>query len=332
MPTHVLVTGGAGYIGSALVARLLKQGNHVTVLDDLWFGGESILPFLSFDSFRLIKSDISANGVLLDAINGIDCVIHLAAIVGFPACEKAGRTTVWKINVEATKKIYSVATRAGVSRFIFMSSYSNYGESEQGEPVTEESSLYPKSIYAESKIEAERFILGQTDALSTAPICLRLATAFGVSPRMRFDLIVNQFVLEAFAQGRLELYQENFKRSFVHVQDIARAIILVMKAPLAQVRNQVFNVGSEYLNTSKLELVKLIQFYLPQLKVQYLDKSFEGDMRSLHMSFKKIRKVLQFKAQVSLETGVEELLWALQNGIISDPLNAKYRNHPAILV
>lgn len=332
MSTHVLVTGGAGYIGSALVADLLKRGDQVTVLDDLWFGGESLLPFFSFDTFRLIKRDLGADGALLDAINGADCVIHLAAIVGFPACEKAGRASVWRINVEGTKKVYQAATKVGVSRLIFTSSYSNYGESKQGEPVTEESPLYPKSIYAESKIEAERFMLSQTDANSTAPICLRLASVFGVSPRTRFDLMVNQFVLEAYTQGRLELYQENFKRSFVHVRDVARAIISVMNAPLAQVRNQVFNVGSENLNTSKQELLELIRIYLPQLKVQYRDTSFAGDMRSIYMSSEKMRKVLQFETQISLEAGIEELLWALQNGIILDPLNGKYRNHPAILV
>jgi len=332
MGIKVLVTGGAGYIGSALVAGLLNRGDQVTVLDDLWFGGESLLPFLSFDTFRLIKRDLCADGALLDVINGVDCVVHLAAIVGFPACEKAGRASVWQINVEGTKKVYEAAAKAGVSRLIFASSYSSYGESRQGEPVTEESPLYPKSIYAESKVEAERFLLSQTDPNSPAPICLRLATVFGVSPRTRFDLMVNQFVLEAYTKGQLELYQENFRRSFVHVRDVARAIICVMSAPLEQVCNQAFNVGSENLNTSKQELVDLIRTFLPQLEVEYCDASFAGDMRSIHVSFEKMRKVLQFEAQISLEEGIEELLWALRHGVISDPLSEKHRNHPAILV
>lgn len=329
---QVLVTGGAGYIGSALVAELLNRGHQVTVLDDLWFGGESLIPFLNFDTFRLVKTDLRTDNELLDVMNGTNCVVHLAAIVGFPACEKAGRTSVWQINVEGTQKVYQAAAKAGVERIIFASSYSSYGESKQDVPVTEESPLNPKSIYAESKIDAERFLLNQTNPNGTAPICLRLATVFGLSPRARFDLILNQFVLEAYLKGRLELYQENFKRSFVHVRDVVRAIICVMDSPLQQVRNQVFNVGSERLNSSKQKLVELIQTYLPQLKVEYRNASFAGDMRSIHVSFQKILKVLQFETQIDLKQGIEELLWALRHNVISDPLNKKYRNHPVLLL
>jgi nucleoside-diphosphate-sugar epimerase len=330
MDTNVLVTGGAGYIGSSLVAALLKRGDRVTVLDDLWFGGESLLPFVSFDTFRLIKRDMCIDG-LMDIMRGIDCIVHLAAIVGFPACEKAGREYVWRINVDGTKKVYQAAAKADVKRMVLASSYSNYGESKQGELVTEESSLIPKSIYAESKIEAERFLLNQTNANDTAPICLRLATVFGLSPRTRFDLILNQFVLEAYLKGRLELYQENFKRSFVHVRDVVRAIICVMDSPLQQVRNQIFNVGSERLNSSKQELVELIRTYLPRLEVVYRDESFIGDMRSIHVSFEKIRKTLGFETRIGILEGIHELLETLRCGLISDPLNPKYRNHPAIL-
>lgn len=328
----VLVTGGAGYIGSALVAALIQRGDSVTVLDDLWFGGESLLPFLSFDTFRLIKCDLCADSMPGDVMNEVDCVVHLAAIVGFPACEKAGREFVGRNNVQGTQRVYEMAKKSGVKRIIFASSYSSYGESRDGDPVTEESPLYPKSLYAESKIEAERFLRNQTDPDSPAPICLRLATVFGLSPRMRFDLMVNQFVLEAYTRGRLELYQENFKRSFVHVRDVARAIIYSINAPLEQIRNQVFNVGSENLNTSKQELVELIQSYLPHLKLEYRDFAFAGDMRSIHMSFEKMRRVLQFEAQIGLKQGIEELLWTLRHGIISDPSSERYRNHSAILV
>jgi nucleoside-diphosphate-sugar epimerase len=328
---RILVTGGAGYIGSALVAALLKRGDQVIALDDLWFGGDSLVPFLSFDSFRLIKRDLCGQHALTDAFDGVDSVVHLAAVVGFPACERAGRASVWRTNVEGTRRAYEAAGKAGVSRLIFASSYSNYGESKQGEPVTEESPLNPQSLYAESKIEAERFLLSQAHLGGTAPICLRLATVFGVSPRTRFDLMVNQFVLEAHTKEHLTLYQENFKRSFVHVRDVARAIICVMDARLEQVRGQVFNVGSENLNTSKQELAELIQARLPQLKVEYSNASFAGDMRSIHVSFDKIRRTLQFEARISLEEGIEELFWTLRNGIISDPLSGRFRNHPAIL-
>lgn len=328
----VLITGGAGYIGSTLVAELLSRGFQVSVLDDLRFGGESLLPFFNFETFHLIKRDLCVDGGLVGVMDGIDCVVHLAAIVGFPACERAGRPAVWQINVQGTERVYRAAADAGVKRLVFASSYSSYGESKCSELVTEESPLYPKSTYAESKIEAERFLLSQTGTKGPAPICLRLATVFGVSPRMRFDLLVNQFVLEAYTQGELELYQQNLRRSFVHVRDVALAVMCVMSAPLERIRNQVFNVGSERLNTSKQQLVELIQAYLPQVKVKYRDVSFMADMRDIHISFEKIRRVLRFETQFTLEQGIQELLWGLQEGVITRPFDEKYRNHPNILI
>jgi nucleoside-diphosphate-sugar epimerase len=328
----VLVTGGAGYIGSMVVAKLLERGDRVTVLDTLLFGGESLLPFRSFPDFLLIKGDVGDETVLAEAMNGVDCVIHLAALVGFPACEKAGRTNSWRINVDGARQVYQAANKANVERMIFASSYSSYGQSLDGQLVTEESPLFPQSLYAESKVEAEKFLLESTLENHTVPICLRLATVFGLSPRTRFDLMVNQFVLEAENKGKLEIYQENFKRSFVHVQDVARAMMCIMEAPIEKVGRQVFNVGSEKLNASKQDLVKLISNYLPELKIINRDASFAGDMRSIHVSFEKIRKTIQYEAQISIEQGIEELLWALRNGIIQDPFNEKYRNHPVILV
>jgi len=329
---RILVTGGCGYIGSVLVAALLNRGDEVVVLDDLWFGGDSVLPFFNFDGFGFIKGNLCADGVLSHSMDGIDCVVHLAAVVGFPACEKAGRAAVWRTNVEGTAKVYETACRAGVKRLVFASSYSNYGESEQGELMTEESPLSPKSLYAESKIEAERFLLSQKNHHCTVPVCLRLATVFGLSPRTRFDLIVNQFVLQAFTAGKLVIYQEDFKRSFVHVRDVARAVLCTLDASLEKVRNQVFNVGSEQLNTTKQELAQLIRNRLPDVKLEYHETAFAADMRSIHVSFEKIRNTLQFETRVSLDEGIAELIQALRDGIIHQPTSDRYRNHPPILV
>ena len=261
-----------------------------------------------------------------------DCVVHLAAIVGFPACDKVGRDYAWRINVQGTQNVWQAANKAGVKRFIFASSYSNYGESQQGELVTETSPLQPKSIYAETKIEAEKYLLCRGSSDITAPTCLRLATVFGLSPRTRFDLIINQFVLDALTKGVLEIYQTDFKRSFVHVRDVARAIAAMMDAPIEMVRNQVFNVGSESCNISKQKLVEMIKLSIPKLNVIYRDVSFAGDMRSIHVSFEKIRRTLAFEAKTSVAEGIEELIGAIQNGVIADPHNNRYRNHPTILV
>ena len=332
MVMKVLVTGGCGYIGSALVADLLKRGDQVVVVDELCFGGESVLPFFNFDTFQLIKCDVRAENSLAVSMTDVDCVVHLAAIVGFPACEKAGRELVWRVNVEGTKRVFEAARIAGVKRLIFTSSYSSYGASKPGMPVTEESPLHPQSSYAESQIEAEVFLLSQNSSEHPASTCLRLATVFGISPRTRFDLIVNQFILEAHRNRRLEIYQEDFKRSFVHVRDVVRAMLCVMDAPVEKVSHQIFNVGSERLNTSKQELVELIRRFLPDLQVVCRNASFSGDMRSIHVSFAKIRTMLGYEAQVSLEVGIEELLAVLRQGIIIEPTNERFRNHPVILV
>lgn len=327
----VLITGGAGYIGSCLVGSLLAQGKNVTVLDALWFGGESLLPYRSFPNFRLIAGGVENEAALAESMEGADCVVHLAALVGFPACDQAGRDTTWRVNVDCTQRVYHAARLAGVERMVFASSYSNYGQSLDGQLVTEESPLFPKSTYAESKIEGEKFLLNLPAGDHPIPTCLRLATVFGLSPRTRFDLILNQFVLEAQSKGKLEIYQENFKRSFVHVQDVVRAMVGILEAPIDLVGNQVYNVGSENLNASKQDLVKLIGNYLPELKINYRDVSFPSDMQSIHVSFEKIRKAINFETQISLEEGIEELLWSLNHGVIQDPFNEKYRNHPPIL-
>jgi nucleoside-diphosphate-sugar epimerase len=328
---NVLITGGAGYIGSALAAELLKRKNHVTVLDNLTYGCDSLMPLMRLDGFQLLQRDLCRPDVLIDVMQNIDSVVHLAAIVGFPACRKAGRQRVLQVNVDATARIHEAASAACVDRLIFASSYSNYGESTTPEPVTEESPLYPKSLYAESKILAEQALLSAAKTSATKPICLRLATLFGLSPRPRFDLMVNQFVLEAYAHKALIVYEKNFRRSFVHVRDVVRAIIFSLNAPLELIQGEVFNIGSEKLNTSKEELITLIKAYLPDISISHADASFAEDMRNIHVSFNKIRERLGFEATVTLGQGIEELVSALRSGQISDPFHEKYRNHPALL-
>lgn len=203
---HILITGGAGYIGSILTSELLRQNYRVTILDSLLFGGESIVPFLSHPNFHFVKTDVTEPRAVRDALRGgwqkPDTVIHLAAIVGFPACQAVGKQVAWRYNVEATKTVFGQASDLGAERFVFASTYSNYGLSEDGKPVTEESPLNPQSLYAETKIASEEFLLSQKDA-ACAPLLFRFATLYGVSPRTRFDLIVNQFVLEAYKNSRV---------------------------------------------------------------------------------------------------------------------------------
>jgi len=326
---HILITGGAGYIGSLLTSELLRLNYRVTVLDSLLFGGESLVPFLHHPNFHFVKSDVTEPRAIKDAVKDNwqkpDSIIHLAAIVGFPACQAVGRQVAWKYNVEATKMVFEQAADLGVERFVFASTYSNYGLSEDGKPVTEESPLNPQSIYAETKIASEEFLLSQRDT-SCAPLLFRFATLYGISPRTRFDLIVNQFVLEAFTKRELIIYQRGYSRSFVHIRDVARGIILGLEAEKTKVQGQIFNLGTDSGNYSKDDIVRLILKRMPQTIVEYKDLTFGGDMRDITVSFAKIKNALGFDTALDVDDGIRELLFALKTGIIQNPTDAHYRN------
>ena len=329
MDRHTLITGGAGYIGSMLISELLRAGQKVTVLDSLLFGGEAIVPFLHHPNFRFVKVDVTGTHVVRESVTGTwptpSAVVHLAAIVGFPACQAVGRAVAWKHNVEATMSLFGQAADLGVERFVFASTYSNYGLSADGLPVTEESPLNPQSLYAETKIASEEFLLAQADS-SCAPLVFRFATLYGVSPRTRFDLIVNQFVLEAFTKGSLLIYQRDFSRSFVHVRDVVRGLMLGLEAEPSLLRGQVFNLGTDNGNYSKEDIVRLVLRHMPETLVEYRNLSFCGDMRDITVSFAKVGRVLGFNTTLDVADGVCEVLSALRTGLIRDPTSDRYRN------
>jgi len=326
---HVLITGGAGYIGSMLTSELLRANYRVTVLDSLLFGGESIVPFLHHPNFHFVKADVTENRTVRDALKRgwpkPDTVVHLAAIVGFPACQAVGKSVSWKYNVEATKNVYGQASDLGVDRIVFASTYSNYGLSEDGKPVTEESPLNPQSVYAETKIASEEFLLSQKDS-ACAPLLFRFATLYGISPRTRFDLIVNQFVLEAFTKRSLIIYQRGYSRSFVHIRDVVRGVIMGIEADKEKVRGQVFNLGTDNGNYAKSDIVNLVLKRMPETVVEYKDLTFGGDMRDITVSFEKIKRVLGFDTIFDVDDGVREVLFALKSGLIRNPTDDRYRN------
>ena len=326
---HVLITGGAGYIGSFLTSELLRANYRVTVLDSLLFGGDSLISFLHHPNFHFVKADVTDPRAIKDSLKDNwqkpDAIVHLAAIVGFPACQAVGKQVAWRYNVEATEKVFEQASDLGVERFIFASTYSNYGLSPEGKPVTEESPLNPQSIYAETKIAAEEFLLSQKDA-TCAPLLFRFATLYGMSPRTRFDLIVNQFVLEAFTKRSLIIYQRGYSRSFVHIQDVVRGVIMGLEAERSKIRCEVFNLGTENGNYSKDDIVRLVLKRLPETVVEYKDLTFGGDMRDITVSFAKIKKILGFETTLDVDDGIRGLLFALKSGIIRNPTDEKYRN------
>lgn len=334
--SHVLVTGGAGYIGSMLAGVLLERGASVTVVDKLLFGGESLLGYRHHPRFRFTPGDVTEAATLQPTGDGLrvgrlpparyDAVVHLAAVVGFPACQAVGPKVAWLYNTDAVRLVFEAAEAAGAGRFVMASTYSNYGLSADGRPVDESSPLNPQSLYAETKIAAERLLLERAGESRCAPVVLRFATLFGVSPRTRFDLIVNQFVLEALTRRRLVIYQRGYARSFVHVGDVCRAIGLALDAPAEAVRGQVFNVGGDGLNHTKDEIVELVRRHVPGTEVEVKDLTFGGDMRDIRVSFAKIRRVLGFEPSVAVEDGVREVRDALADGVIRDAGAGRYRN------
>lgn len=327
---HVLITGAAGYIGSMLTGVLLDRGDRVTAVDDLEFGGESLLAYWRRPGFCFIKGNITDPRVTNPQLFvGVDAVVHLAAIVGFPACNAAGREQSWSVNVDGTRRVFEAADEAGVERFIFASTYSNYGVAEDGKPVTEESPLYPQSLYAETKIASEEYLTLRGQDSRCAPLIFRFATLFGVSPRTRFDLIINQFVLEALTKKELLVYQRGYSRSFVHVRDVASGVCLGLDARLNRVRGAVYNLGGDSGNYTKDEIIALLQKHV-DVRVTYKDISFEGDMRNVTVSFAKIREALGFEPLVTVEEGVVEVRDVIQQGVIKDSGTTRYLNASSI--
>ena len=227
-----------------------------------------------------------------------------------------------RYNVDATKRMFDLADRAGVPRFFFASTYSNYGISEDGSAVTEESPLNPQSTYAETKIESEQFLLSANTRCK--PMVFRFSTLYGLSPRTRFDLIINQFVLEALTNHKIIIYQKNYRRSFCHVYDSARCVADSIDWPLEHY-NQVWNVGFDEFNLSKEDVIERIKDQI-DVEIEYKDLSFGGDMRDITVSFNKLKERHGFKPTIYISDGIMEVKSYIETGIIKNPMDDKYRN------
>jgi nucleoside-diphosphate-sugar epimerase len=320
-----LVTGGSGYIGAMLVRELREAGREVRVLDSLLHGQEEIAAEQERAGVRVIRGDIRDPEARRRALAGAEAVVHLAAIVGDPACALDPAISE-EVNVQATRALVADAGEAGVERLVFASTCSNYGRmADPDVPITEEGELRPVSLYAEQKVGMEQLILGG-GADGTKPTCLRFATVYGVGRRMRFDLTVNEFTRELWADRELEVFGEQFWRPYIHVRDAARAVRTVLEAPAETVAGEVFNAGRSGENYRKLDLVAEIGKQLDRGSVSYVHR--EEDPRDYKVSFEKIRAVLGFQTLMTVPDGIAEVIAALDAGAFGDPFDGRYRNVP----
>ena len=320
----VLVTGGAGYIGSVLVRILLDKGYSVRAVDSLKFGGDALYDVSQHPNFEFIKGDIRNDADIDIAIKGMDYIAHLAAIVGDPACSKFSDEAK-EVNDTASVALFERAEKAGIKRFVFASTCSNYGKmADPDSYVDENSELRPVSLYAELKVKFENYILNVRKDSKMCATALRFSTVYGFSPRIRFDLTVNEFTRNVCLTGQQEIWGPQFNRPYCHVDDLARAVVMAMEAPEEKVRAKVFNVGDTKENYSKSMLMEEIQKQLPETKVIYVDKT--DDPRDYRVNCDLIKNELGFTITKKVPDGIREIAKLMKSGLITDAHSQKFRN------
>ena len=295
---NVLVTGGAGYIGSVLVPKLISSGHTVTVFDNLSYGGNHILSWFDYQNFTFVRGDIRNVQQLKDVVKGQDIIIHLAALVGFPVCRMNPDLAV-DVNITGTKNLIDVCEKEQI--LFYGSTGSNYGE--VFEICTEETPLKPLSLYGETKTEAESMILSRKNS-----IAYRFATAFGISPRLRLDLLINDFTNKCLKDGYLVVYEKEFMRTFIHVADMANSFLFGINC-LDQMIGEVYNVGDDSMNYSKEDICKHISEKTGAF-VHYEEVGTDADKRNYVVSYEKI-KSLGFNVSFDLDAGVDQIINAL---------------------
>jgi nucleoside-diphosphate-sugar epimerase len=321
-----LVSGGAGYLGVPTIEELLAGGRPVRVLDALIHGDqEGLADALQSRGVEVLNGDIRDPEARRRALEGVGEVVHLAAIVGDPACARDPQLA-RAVNVEGATALIAEARAAGVGRFVFASTCSNYGRlADASAPIAEDGALAPVSLYAEQKVAIERALLDAA-APPMQVTCLRFATLYGVAPRMRFDLTVNEFTRDLWANRSLEVFGETFWRPYVHVRDAARAIRLTLDSPASRIAGEVFNVGRSDENYRKLDLVNIVRGQVDRGKVSFVHR--DEDPRDYKVSFDKIARVLGFRPAMTVPDGVAEIVAALDAGRFRDPFHGRHRNVP----
>jgi len=309
----ILITGGAGYLGSVITEKLLSKGYEVTVLDNLMYNQTSSIIFSHNPNFEFIYGDVRNSELLENLVFDFDVIIPLAAIVGFPACDR-DKDLATKVNYEHVRYICELVEGTKV-RVVYPNTNSGYGIGESGE-CTEESPLNPISHYGVTKVKAE------SEVLKIGGISVRLATVFGTSPRMRMDLLVNEFVYKALTDKYITIFEKDFVRNYIHIRDVAN-VFLFMIENYEEHSGEVFNVGLSDANLSKEELVEKIKGYVPDFAITYSDYYEDPDKRDYIVSNDKIEST-GWMPEYSLDDGIVELIKTYT--ILIQDLSSKYRN------
>lgn len=318
----VLVIGGAGYIGSALLPRLLKRGHRVRVLDRLFYGTEPIKHVINHPNLEIAQADFREINKIVECMQGVDAVIHLGAIVGDPACALDRDLTI-EVNLMATRAIAEVAKGIGVRRFIFASTCSVYGASQNDELLDENSRLNPVSLYALSKLASEKVVMDLA-CETFSPTILRFSTIYGLSGRTRFDLVLNLLTAMAVMDGHITIQGGDQWRPFLHVDDAAIALLTTLESALGRIHKEVFNVGSDEQNYTIQQAGELIQNLVPASRLINLGSG--GDRRNYRASFSKIRQSLGFIPKWTVEDGIRQVIDIIHRGEVKDYREARYSN------
>ncbi len=318
---HVLLIGGAGYVGTVVSSHFLRQGIKVSVLDNFIYNHHfSILSFLGDPDFQFFHGDINDTSMLKRAIPGITDVIILAGLVGDPIT-KSYPAESEIINEKGIRGCIDFLNGHGIHKVIFISTCSNYGLIGNHELADEEFSLTPLSLYAKSKVAGEKYLIDKKGTVDYSGVVLRFATAFGLSPRMRFDLSLSEFVRDIYFGEELLVYDEQTWRPYCHVRDFARLLEKVVKSDSEKTHFQVFNAGGDKNNYTKKMIVDAILTFIPEGKVRFGKNG--NDPRNYRVSFEKVRKLLEFEPEYSVYDGIRELTDALRAGFYADSLSQK---------
>ena len=306
MSKKILVTGAAGYIGSMLTTRLVELGFEVLAVDLMKYEKNSLSHLFYYKNFSFLKADITKPKVIKKIIKSVDFIIPLAALVGAPLCEKY-KEQAKKVNVGSVKLILKYIKKN--QKIIYPTTNSGYGIGEKNKYCDENSPLKPISLYGKTKADAENLIFSHKNC-----VCFRLATVFGFSYRMRTDLLVNNFVEKAVRTKKLEIFEPNFRRNFIHIRDVVSAMIFAINN-FKKVKNNIYNLGLSSANLTKLALAKSIKRYFKDTKIIINNNSSDPDKRDYFVSNKKIEKA-GFKPSISLDVGIKELIKLFKNSII----------------